>query len=89
MVREPAEALCLQKGWGLALGSSVSGLLGSVHCDGRSDYNLTFSFQDMFDPHGWSEDSYYEALGNLLAFCLSTHPHTHPSVHPLSDLGDP
>lgn len=43
----------------------------------------------MFDPHGWSEDSYYEALGNLLAFCLSTLPHTHPSVHPVSDLGDP
>lgn len=26
--------------------------------------SLTFSsFQDMFDPHGWTEDSYYEALG--------------------------
>uniref|UniRef100_A0A8C9PEN9 SAP30 binding protein n=1 Tax=Spermophilus dauricus TaxID=99837 RepID=A0A8C9PEN9_SPEDA len=23
--------------------------------------------KDMFDPHGWSEDSYYEALGNLLS----------------------
>lgn len=24
--------------------------------------------KDMFDPHGWSEDSYYEALGKLLYF---------------------
>lgn len=22
--------------------------------------------KDMFDPHGWSEDSYYEALGKLV-----------------------
>lgn len=22
--------------------------------------------KDMFDPHGWSEDSYYEALGKLI-----------------------
>ena len=48
--------------------------------DGRSDCNLTFSFQDMFDPHGWSEDSYYEALGNLLALCI--YSSTHPSVCP-------
>lgn len=26
---------------------------------------LTFP-QDMFDPHGWSEDSYYESLGILI-----------------------
>lgn len=25
--------------------------------------SLTSSLQDMFDPHGWTEDSYYEALG--------------------------
>lgn len=24
--------------------------------------------KDMFDPHGWSEDSYYEALGKLPGF---------------------
>lgn len=46
-------------------GSSMSG-----PCPVRSlSRSFTFSFQDMFDPHGWSEDSYYEALGNLLAFC--------------------
>lgn len=54
-----------------------------------SDYSLTSCFQDMFDPHGWSEDSYYEALGNVtsisfLFICSSTHL----SVHPVSDLGD-
>lgn len=26
--------------------------------------------KDMFDPHGWSEDSYYEALGKLLSVFL-------------------
>lgn len=31
----------------------------------------------MFDPHGWSEDSYYEALGSLsslLPYTSSAHP---------------
>uniref|UniRef100_A0A8C9SQH7 SAP30 binding protein n=1 Tax=Scleropages formosus TaxID=113540 RepID=A0A8C9SQH7_SCLFO len=27
--------------------------------------------KDMFDPHGWSEDSYYEALGTFLTVILS------------------
>ncbi len=28
--------------------------------------------KDMFDPHGWSEDSYYEALGKLMFFFFFT-----------------
>ncbi|NXS03084.1 S30BP protein, partial [Oxylabes madagascariensis] len=28
--------------------------------------------KDMFDPHGWSEDSYYEALGNSRKLCILT-----------------
>uniref|UniRef100_A0A8D2ZQI0 SAP30 binding protein n=1 Tax=Scophthalmus maximus TaxID=52904 RepID=A0A8D2ZQI0_SCOMX len=49
--------------------------------------------KDMFDPHGWSEDSYYEALGTpvnfflllLLLLLLSSvrlqlHTHAHPCL---------
>lgn len=28
--------------------------------------------KDMFDPHGWSEDSYYEALGKWFYYLLKT-----------------
>lgn len=76
VIREPAEALCLHEGWGPSLGSSCA-----LWC--RSDYSLTSSLQDMFDPHGWSEDSYYEALGNLCSF-LFIYSSTHPSVCPSS-----
>lgn len=27
---------------------------------------------DMFDPHGWSEDSYYEALGKWCSYLLTS-----------------
>lgn len=33
-------------------------------CGNSPNLIYFFFFQDMFDPHGWSEDSYYEALGN-------------------------
>lgn len=51
----------LSRGLGQALEDPF---LGPV-LSGLYDRSLAFSFQDMFDPHGWSEDSYYEALGNL------------------------
>jgi hypothetical protein len=34
----------------------------------------------MFDPHGWSEDSYYEALGNVPTFRLLMNSLSHSVI---------
>ncbi len=43
-----------------------------IHVCYKNNICVFTSPQDMFDPHGWSEDSYYEALGAFSSkLCLT------------------